>query len=123
MTGSSPAADDTYVVFAAALEKTGAFELKIVETLSADDAKEKLAKRQANAAVALVRMNQAHKVWPLLKHSPDPRVRSSLVHWLAPRGADAAPVIERLDAKTEGCWGQAPAKSSAQRAVASWPNC
>ena len=30
-----------------------------------DEAKEKLAKRQANAAVALLRMNKPAKVWPL----------------------------------------------------------
>ena len=45
---------------------------------SSDEKREKLAKRQANAAVALLRMNQPEKVWPLLKHSPDPRVRSYL---------------------------------------------
>ncbi len=39
---------------------------------SSDDKRETLAKRQANAAVALLRMNQPAKVWPLLKHSPDP---------------------------------------------------
>ena len=54
-------------------------------------AQEKLAKRQANAAVALLRMNQPAKVWPLLKHSPDPRVRSYLIHRLSPLGADAKP--------------------------------
>ena len=54
-----------------------------------EDAKEKLAKRQANAAVALLRMNQPAKVWPLLRHSPDPRVRSYLIHRLGPLGADA----------------------------------
>ena len=54
-------------------------------------AEEKLAKRQANAAVALLRMNQPAKVWPLLKHSPDPRVRSYLIHRLGPLGADAGP--------------------------------
>jgi len=37
-----------------------------------DDDKDKLAKRQANAAVALLRMNQPAKVWPLLRHSPNP---------------------------------------------------
>ena len=48
-----------------------------------EDAKEKLAKRQANAAVALLRLNQPSKVWPLLKHSPDPTARSYLIHRLA----------------------------------------
>jgi formylglycine-generating enzyme required for sulfatase activity len=61
------------------------------------DAKEKLAKRQANAAVALLRMNQPAKVWPLLKHRPDPRVRSYLIHRLGPLGADAGALVKRLE--------------------------
>jgi hypothetical protein len=64
---------------------------------SADEKREQLAKRQANAAVALLRMNQPEKVWPLLKHCPDPRMRSYLIHRLAPLGADAAAVIKHLD--------------------------
>jgi formylglycine-generating enzyme required for sulfatase activity len=64
---------------------------------SSDDKREKLAKRQANAAVALLRMNQPEKVWPLLKHSPDPRVRSYLIHRLSPLGADAGAISKRLD--------------------------
>ena len=64
---------------------------------SSDDKREKLAKRQANAAVALLKMNQPEKVWPLLKHSPDPRVRSYLIHRLGPLGADAKAIIKRLD--------------------------
>ena len=59
--------------------------------------KERLAKRQANAAVALLRMNQPEKVWPLLKHSPDPRVRSYLIHRLSPLGADAGAIIKRFE--------------------------
>jgi formylglycine-generating enzyme required for sulfatase activity len=62
-----------------------------------DDAKEELAKRQANAAVALLRLSQPAKVWPLLKHSPDPRVRSYLIHRLGPMGADAKAIVQRLD--------------------------
>ncbi|MSR59839.1 MAG: formylglycine-generating enzyme family protein [Planctomycetaceae bacterium] len=62
-----------------------------------DDAREKLAKRQANAAVALLKMDRPEKGWPLLKHSPDPRVRSYLIHRLYPLGADAGAVVRRLD--------------------------
>jgi hypothetical protein len=61
------------------------------------DAREELAKRQANAAVALLRMNASAKVWPLLKHRPDPRARSYLIHRLALLGADARAIIKRLD--------------------------
>ena len=42
-------------------------------------------------------MNQPEKVWPLLKHSPDPRVRSYLIHRLGPLGADAKAIVKRLD--------------------------
>ena len=66
-----------------------------------EEAKEKLAKRQANAAVALLRMHQPAKVWPLLKHSPDPRVRSYLIHRLGPLGADAGAILTQLDSESD----------------------
>jgi formylglycine-generating enzyme required for sulfatase activity len=66
-----------------------------------DDAKEKLAKRQANAAVALLRMNQPAKVWPLLKHDPDPSVRTYLIHGLGPLGADPMVLVHRLDEEAD----------------------
>lgn len=53
-----------------------------------ENGKEALAIRQANSAVMLLRMNAPEKVWPLLKHSPDPRVRSYIIHWLSPRGGE-----------------------------------
>ena len=62
-----------------------------------EEAKEKLAKRQANAAVALLKMNQPEKVWPLLKHSPDPRVRSYLIHRLGPLGQTPGRSSKRLE--------------------------
>jgi len=61
-----------------------------------EDTKEELAKRQANAAVALLRMDQPAKVWPLLLHSPDPRVRSYLIDRLGPFGADPIRIVKRL---------------------------
>ncbi len=68
----------------------------------ADERRERLAKRQANAAVALLRMNQPAKVWPLLKGSPDPRVRSYLIDRLLPLGADAGTILKRLDEEPDG---------------------
>ena len=53
-------------------------DMRLPPALPASDEHRKLAKRQANAAVALLRMNRPKKVWPLLKYSPDPRVRSYL---------------------------------------------
>ena len=67
---------------------------------SSDEKREELAMRQANAAVALLRMKQEEEVWPLLKRSQgpdDPRVRSYLIHRLGPLGAEAMAIIKRLD--------------------------
>jgi serine/threonine protein kinase/formylglycine-generating enzyme required for sulfatase activity len=64
---------------------------------SSDDRREKLAKRQANAAAALLKMNHPARAWGVLKHSADPRARSYLIHRLSPLGADPASLIKRLD--------------------------
>ena len=53
-----------------------------------EETKDQLAERQARAGVALVRMGKAEEVWPLLRHSADPRLRSFIVNWLSPLGAD-----------------------------------
>ena len=51
-------------------------------------AKDRLAERQARAAITLVRMGKAGEIIPLLRHSADPRLRSFIVNWLKPLGAD-----------------------------------
>ena len=63
----------------------------------AEDDKERLAKRQANAAVALLKMGRPEKLWPLLKHGPDPRVRTWIIHKLSPMGADPGAIVKRLE--------------------------
>ena len=59
--------------------------------------KDGLAKRQARAAVALIRMDKAEEVWSLLRHSADPRLRSFIVNWLSPLGADPKLIVAELD--------------------------
>jgi formylglycine-generating enzyme required for sulfatase activity len=61
------------------------------------EAKVALAKRQANVGVALVVMGRDEKVWPLLKHSPDPTLRSFLIDRLAPGGADPKALLSRFN--------------------------
>ena len=73
---------------------------KIAKDATEDD-KEALAIRQANAAVMLLRMDAADQVWPLLRHSPDPRVRSYIIHWLRPRGGDSASIIARYEQESD----------------------
>jgi serine/threonine protein kinase/formylglycine-generating enzyme required for sulfatase activity len=58
---------------------------------------DKFYKRQANAAGALIRMGRLAKSWPLLKHSPDPSLRSYLVHRLGPLGVEPRFLITNLD--------------------------
>jgi formylglycine-generating enzyme required for sulfatase activity len=71
------------------------------ELPSSDVGRDKLAKRQANAAVALLKMGKPASVWPLLKHSPDPRTRSYLIHRLSPLGADAEAIVKQLDCESD----------------------
>ena len=66
-----------------------------------DQDQEKMAKRQANAAVVLLRMNRPAKVWPLLQHRPDPRMRSYLIHRLSTLGVESGTILKRLDEEPE----------------------
>jgi formylglycine-generating enzyme required for sulfatase activity len=62
-----------------------------------EEAKDQLAERQARAAIALVRMGKATEMMPLLRHSADPRVRSFIVNWLNPLGADPKTLADLLN--------------------------
>jgi formylglycine-generating enzyme required for sulfatase activity len=102
-----------------------ALEAELDKKLPADaknDAKEKLAKRQAIAAVALLRMNRPEKVWPLLKHSPDPRVRSYLIHRLGPLGVDASAILKRLDEEPDLSIHRAVILSLGEYGAEAWPS-
>jgi formylglycine-generating enzyme required for sulfatase activity len=64
--------------------------------VESDDEKDRQARRQARAAVALVRMGKAELVWPLLKHSDNPRLRSCILNSLKPLGADAREIVKEF---------------------------
>jgi formylglycine-generating enzyme required for sulfatase activity len=65
--------------------------------LVAEEVKDRLAERQARAAVALVRLGRAAEVWTLLRHSVDPRLRSFTINWLGPLGADPGALVAELN--------------------------
>ena len=67
--------------------------LASVNEEGSEEAKDRLAERQARAAIALVRLGDADLVWPLLRHSADPRLRSFIVNWLNPLGADPKAIV------------------------------
>ncbi len=68
---------------------------------SDEEARERHARRQTNAAVALLKLGQPSGVWPLLRHSPDPRTRSYLVHLFSPLHAEAKVLLQRLEEETD----------------------
>jgi formylglycine-generating enzyme required for sulfatase activity len=56
-----------------------------------------LTKTQANIGVGLLVMDRGEKVWPLLRHSPDPTLRSFLIERLGPGGVAAGILLKRLN--------------------------
>jgi serine/threonine protein kinase/formylglycine-generating enzyme required for sulfatase activity/tetratricopeptide (TPR) repeat protein len=61
-----------------------------------EDFKDWLAQRQARAAIALARMGKAEEIWPLLRHSADPRLRSFILNLLSPMAADPRLIAAEL---------------------------
>ena len=59
--------------------------------------KDRLAERQARAAITLLLMGKAGEIIPLLRHSADPRLRSFVVNWLKPLGAQPRSVVTELN--------------------------
>ncbi len=61
-----------------------------------DADREARARRRAQVAVTLLRLDQPERVWPLLRQGPDPRVRTYLIHRLSALGADPGVLARRL---------------------------
>ena len=58
-------------------------------------------KRQSLAAVTLVHLGYGDEVWSLLKFSPDPSLRSFIIHHLGKLGTNHSTLAARLDMETE----------------------
>ena len=58
-------------------------------------------KRQSMAAVTLVQLGLADDVWPLLKLTPDPSLRSFIIHRLGSLQADYGTLAARLDVESD----------------------
>jgi formylglycine-generating enzyme required for sulfatase activity len=87
-------AEKVAALFRARLEKSGTAKMEEADT---EQAKDERAEGQARAAVALVRLGHSADVWPLLRHSADPRLRSFVVNWLRPMGADPKTIAAELN--------------------------
>ncbi len=58
-------------------------------------------KRQSLAAVALVHLGYSDEIWPLLKFSLDPSLRSFIIHHLGQIGTDHNTLAARLEMESE----------------------
>jgi serine/threonine protein kinase/formylglycine-generating enzyme required for sulfatase activity len=75
----------------------GPLERVVSEPPKRGESQGAVARRQASAAAALAAAGRWDRVWPLLRHAPDPTVRSYLIERLAAGGAEARAVIDRLE--------------------------
>jgi eukaryotic-like serine/threonine-protein kinase len=64
---------------------------------TSDSDRDAMSQRQARAAIALIRLGHASEIWPLLRHSPAPHLRSYLINWFAPLGVDSGQIAEELE--------------------------
>jgi len=70
----------------------------LLERLAENPGKEpnESAAQSANLALALLRLGAGERLWPLLKMSPNPRVRSYLIDRFAQTGCDPEALVVRL---------------------------
>jgi formylglycine-generating enzyme required for sulfatase activity len=71
-------------------------EVEHKPALATEAEKERLAHRQANAGVALLRLGRPESIWDLLEHGPDPRVRSQVLERLSPLSVDPRSLWQRF---------------------------
>jgi formylglycine-generating enzyme required for sulfatase activity len=76
-------------------------ELSKKLSVGANEGWERFYKKQTNATIALIRMGRLERSWPLLKHSPDPSLRSFLIHSLGHLRVEPGLLIARLDQESD----------------------
>src|SRR5580704_5121776 len=64
-------------------------------------------KKQANAAICLLGFDEQERVWPLLKYSENPSLRSFIIDRLARLGADYRILFNRLEQESDSSIRQA----------------
>jgi serine/threonine protein kinase/formylglycine-generating enzyme required for sulfatase activity len=71
------------------------------EAGATEESREALARRQAAAGMALLRLGESERVWPLLRHSAYPEARTRLIHRLGAEGPGGAALATRLQAEKD----------------------
>ncbi|MGO9113623.1 MAG: formylglycine-generating enzyme family protein, partial [Thermoguttaceae bacterium] len=67
----------------------------------AEGQNEVIAQRKARAAIALLKLGQSEKVWPLFRRSRDERARSYLIHWSRPLDVELRVFTDRWGREKE----------------------
>jgi serine/threonine protein kinase/formylglycine-generating enzyme required for sulfatase activity len=94
---------------------------RVLPSAGKDETKEDLAKRQANAGIALLKLNQTTPVWPLLKHTSDPRTRSYIINRCGPLGVDASALLLRLEEESDVTIQRALILALGEYSEVEWP--
>ena len=97
---------------------------KVIEQLPKEEAGEasnRIAKRWANAANALVQLGDAERVWPLLVHQVDPSHRTQFLHTYFQLGGDLTAVRNQLDIEQDPGVRYALVLLLAEFAQPQWP--
>lgn len=64
-------------------------------------ARNALGKKQAQAAIAVLRLGDSELVWPLFRHSADPTLRSYLIRDVGASGVSPEPIVMRLEVEPD----------------------
>ena len=75
---------------------------------------------RANAACALIAIDNGEEGWSLLRSTPDPQARSILVHLLGPAGVGPRQVLDRLSAVEDSSIRRALIQSLGELPEAEW---
>lgn len=80
----------------------GARQLAVsLDETANEEAVEQLARQQGNAAIMLLRMGATADVWPLLRWTPDSRLRSNVVNRYREYGGAPGPLLQRYSRESD----------------------
>ena len=71
------------------------------QAVAADSVSEELTFQAGNAAVGVLRLGASNEVWPLLRQSSDPRLRSYLIHKFSSHGTPVDVLTAQLDMQSD----------------------
>jgi formylglycine-generating enzyme required for sulfatase activity len=77
------------------------FSTPDLEPDARSDDRDRLARRKANSAIAVLRVGDCAEIWPLLDSTADPNVRDLLIHRMVASGIEPGVLLARLEVEPE----------------------